>query len=137
MVLLAAVGCGDQATTITGKVTYNGEPVEMGAISFLPTDGKGQIFAAQILDGAYSVPKAAPGSRTVNIRGTKKVNFGQSSEEAIRLSQEAQAAGHAWAGHVSEPADYIPDDAEGNNQTVEIARGEQTLDFNLKGPPRK
>ncbi len=135
--LIAAVGCGEKATTIDGKVTYNGEPVEMGAISFRPTDGKGQVFAALILDGAYSVPKAVPGSRTVAIRGTKKVNFGRSSEEAARLAAEQQAAGNAMAAHIAEAADYIPTDAEGNNQTIEIASGDQTIDFNLKGPPRK
>ena len=86
--LVCAGGCGEKATTISGKVTYNGQPVEMGAITFTPTDGKGQILAARILDGVYNIPNAMPGSRKVEIRGTKKVNFGRSSEEAARLAAE-------------------------------------------------
>jgi hypothetical protein len=134
--LLLAGGCGEKATTISGKVTYNGQPVEQGAITFTPTDGKGPILAARILDGAYDIPNATTGPRTVAIRGTRKINFGRSSEEAARLAAERQAAGDPMGGHVAEAADYIPEDAEGNNQTVEIEAGDQTMDFELKGPPR-
>jgi hypothetical protein len=134
--IVFAGGCGEKATTISGKVTYNGQPVEMGAITFTPTDGKGPILAARILDGAYDIPNAMPGSRTVEIRGMRKVNFGRSSEEAARLAAERQAAGDPMGGHVAEAADYIPTDAEGNNKTVEIEAGDQTMDFDLKGPPR-
>ena len=31
-------------------------------------------------------------------------------------------------------ASVIPENAEGNNQTVEITEGQQTLDFALTGP---
>jgi hypothetical protein len=135
--MLFAVGCGESATTVSGKVTYNGEPVEMGTISFRPADGKGQVFAAQITDGSYTVPNGQPGSRVVAIRGVKEVKLALSSEESARVAAEATAAGNTGGVHMSEAADYIPEDAEGNNQTVEINAGEQTLDFALTGPPRK
>jgi hypothetical protein len=134
---LCLLGCGKSSTSVAGKVTYNGQPVEKGTISFRPSDGKGQVFAAEIIDGSYDIRTAVPGNRTVAIRGTKKVNFGRSSEEAAKLAAEAQAAGKAWGGHLAEPADYIPEDAEGNNRTIEVASGDQTIDFDLKGPPRK
>jgi hypothetical protein len=137
LALMAAAGCGHQPSRVTGKVTYNNEPVEMGTISFRPADGRGQVFAAQIADGAYDIPAAVPGSRTVSIRGTKKMNFALSSEESARLAAEAKAAGNEWGDHVAAPADYIPENAQGNNQTVEITSGDQTLNFDLKGPPRK
>src|SRR5262245_51458423 len=89
--LIFAVGCGGGKTTVSGKVTYNGAPVESGTISFRPADGKGQVFAARITDGAYDIPEAMPGNRVVNIHGMKKVNFALSSEESARLAEQAQA----------------------------------------------
>jgi len=133
---MAAVGCGSSSTSVSGKITYNGEPVEQGFISFRPADGMGQVFSSPIVDGAYSIPKAVPGSRVISIHGTKDVKVALSSEESARIAMEAQAAGNTGGVHMSEAADYIPEDAEGNNQTIEISSGDQTLDFNLKGPPR-
>jgi len=141
LILFAALqwplaGCGEPATTISGAVTYNGEPVEEGAISFRPAEGAGQSFGAPIVNGQYSTEKASPGSKKVVVIGVKKIDFGMSSEEATRKANEAQAAGKAWGGHLSEPADYIPEDADGNGQIVEVKPGDQTLDFAIKGPPR-
>jgi hypothetical protein len=135
LLALSAAGCDQNSGSISGTVTYNGEPVKMGTISFRPVGGAGQVFAGQITDGAYSIPKSTPGSRTVAIRGTKEVKWALSSEESARAAAEAQAAGKSL--HVGDAADYIPEDAEGNNQTIEISDGDQTLDFELKGPPRK
>jgi hypothetical protein len=135
--LLGAAGCGEPAATVAGKVTYNGAPVEMGTISFRPADGNGQVYAARITDGAYAIPDATPGSRVVAIRGTKKVKLALSSEESARAAAEAQAAGNTAGVHVAEAADYIPEDAEGNNQTIDVKAGDQTLNFDLKGAPRK
>ena len=134
---LATAGCGQQKSTVSGKITYNGQTVEMGTISFRPATGQGQVFAARIVDGQYTVPEAVPGSRTVSIRGLKKVKLALSSEESARAAADALAAGNTSGVHMSESADYIPEDVEGNNQTVEISGGDQTLDFHVKGPPRK
>jgi hypothetical protein len=133
---LGAIGCGPTATTVSGTVTYNGEPVEQGAITFRPADGQGQSFGAQIVDGAYTTAAGSPGSRTAVVMGVKKIDFGMSSDEAMRKADEAQAAGKPWGGHLSEPADYIAEDAEGNSQTVEITPGHQTLNIEVKGPPK-
>ena len=135
--LLQLTGCGGSATSVTGAVTYNGQAVEEGAISFRPADGSGQAFGAPIVNGHYATAKAFPGNKKVVVIGVKKIDFGMSSEEAMRKANDAQAEGKAWGGHLAEPADYIPEDAEGNGQTVEIKVGDQTLDFAIKGPPRK
>jgi hypothetical protein len=135
--LLCLAGCEQDSTTVTGKVTYNGQPVEEGAITFRPADGKGQAFGASITNGAYTAENGSPGSRTAVIMGVKKINFGMSTEEATRKADAAQAAGKAWAGHLSEAADYIPEDAQGNSKVVEIEPREQTIDFEITGPPRQ
>jgi hypothetical protein len=136
LVLATALGCGEQVASVSGKVTYNGQPVENGMIAFRPADGRGQTFAVMITNGDYVAPEAVPGSRKVEIRGTKAVKWALSSEESARLAEEVAKEGSTADGHVGQRADYIPADAEGNNQTVEISRGDQTMNFDLKGPPR-
>lgn len=54
----AALGCSDGGSTrasVSGKVTFDGEPVKSGQIAFEP-DGAGRLGIAQIADGAYSTP---------------------------------------------------------------------------------
>jgi hypothetical protein len=135
LALTFVIGCS-QKTSVSGKVTYNGEPVEKGMISFKPSGGTGRSFGAPIENGAYEVSEALPGAWTAVIVGVKKINFAMSSEEAARKANENKSASGALAGHVSEAADYIPEDAEGNSKTVEITAGSQTMDFDVKGPPR-
>lgn len=133
--VLLACGC-NQSPSVTGSVTYNGEPVQKGYITFRPSDGHGQSFAAPIADGQYTATKASPGQKTVVVTGVKEINFYKSSAESYKKAEEARARGETWMDHVAERADYIAEDAEGNSQQVEIQPGSQTLDFHIKGPER-
>jgi hypothetical protein len=119
------VGCTNESeTSVRGSVTFNGAPVSSGYITFNPT-GSGTSFAAPIVDGKFTTQKAYAGQYQVLI--TSGVNFAapKSRDEA-----EKQRA-------AQQPPPAIPEDAEGNNQTVEVKPGEQTLDFALTGPPRQ
>ncbi len=59
--MLAAMvaGCagdGPERAVVTGKITYQGQPLEKGRIRFVPTkDTKAPISGAEITDGAYVV----------------------------------------------------------------------------------
>jgi hypothetical protein len=59
--LLIALGCGDDGLgkryPVSGKVTYKGEPVASGSISFYATnDASGTRGASGVItDGAYSL----------------------------------------------------------------------------------
>ena len=61
--LLATVaGCGggyegDQRAEVTGKVTYDGEPVSQGALNLIPLGHAGNKVSVAIVDGAYTVPE--------------------------------------------------------------------------------
>src|SRR5438270_10062031 len=60
LVLPLAGGCGSKGPVrheITGKVTYKGQPVEEGIISFEPLDGQGSKDGDTILNGNYRIPK--------------------------------------------------------------------------------
>jgi hypothetical protein len=141
--LVLAVSCGlvslggcEQKTSVSGAVTYNGQPIENGAISFKPTSTTGRSFAGRIENGKYAIEEAQTGTWKAVIIGTKKIDFSMSSDEATRKANELKAAASGMAGQVSELADYVPEDAEGNSKEVEITSGSQTLDFDVIGPPR-
>lgn len=130
--VLTAGGCGDGGASISGDVTYNGQPVKEGYITFAPKDGKGPTVGGAIAGGKYSVEKVLPGPKVVKVEATDKPPPSvQSSADAERLSKEMKGKfgpdGIIRAGS-------IPRDAEGNNAPVEVQSGSQTLNFDLKSP---
>src|SRR5690349_3719614 len=51
---------GDQRFPISGKVTVDGQPVDLGVIAFMPQgagEGMGRVSGAPIRDGLYSIPE--------------------------------------------------------------------------------
>jgi len=123
--LLFAAGCGS-STVVSGTVTYNGEPINNGSIQFSPEDGKGPIAGGTITGGKYRVEeKLTPGKKIVKIEGFKDIDVPTSSEEMQRRAEE---------GAMVELAAQIPENAKGNNITVEVKAGEQTHNFALESP---
>lgn len=86
--ILFASGCGDTTDySVSGKVTFKGQPVKKGFISFEP-DGekgnKGPGGGAPIVDGNYSTPRGkgmVGGPYLVKIIGFDGVPTSQSGEE--------------------------------------------------------
>jgi len=117
---------------LSGTVTYDGQPVENGTITQLPEDGKGPSAGGPISGGEYRVEGVTPGRKIVRILGVKAVAHARTSEE-LRLQAE-EAARQGKVGADPEPAVTIPPDARGNNATVELKPGSQTLDFQLEPP---
>jgi hypothetical protein len=64
-------GCGGtDACRVSGEVTFNGQPVKTGAISFEPIQGQAQARSAAIRDGRYETegkPGIPPGSYLVRL----------------------------------------------------------------------
>lgn len=116
-------GCGAAKMPISGSVTYDGQPVAYGAISFAPADGVGPSAGGEILDGRYTVPDITPGKKIVNIISAEKPSGPVGSGDAYDKGAEAAKA-----------AAQIPPNAEGNNAQIEVTSGTTTLDFALKKP---
>ena len=125
--VLCSTGCRE-SNSLTGKVTYNGEPVEKGSVRFASADGSGPGFGAQVVNGQYKTEKIRPGKHIAYIRGLTESHV-LTKEQSIEMHENRD-------NRYGLPVDYIPESADGNGQTVEIKRGEHTLDFDLKGPPR-
>ncbi len=76
-IVAVAVGCSSQSTTaakLSGKVTFKGQPVPAGWISFTPDVGRGSVKVFQIKDGVYdsskeSQPPLEPGIYQIRIAG--------------------------------------------------------------------
>jgi hypothetical protein len=128
-------GCSGGAARVTGEVTYEGQPVGDGAISFLPADGKGPTAGGPIVAGQYTVEELTPGPKLVKIEAVKKVPFARSSEDMAKRAAANKLVGDGSG--IIDPADVIPPNAEGNNVTVEIKPGKQTHHFHLKKPAGK
>jgi hypothetical protein len=133
LVLLAGCGGGNTAT-LTGEVTYDGQPVAEGYVTFLPADGQGPAAGGRIANGRYTVENLTPGPKVVKIEAVKEVPFARSSEEMAKRAAENKAKGDGSG--LIDPADIIPPHAEGNNAKVEVKPGKHTVDFHLKRPAR-
>ena len=120
-------GCR-QADSVSGTVSYNGEPVERGSVTFASADGSGPGFGAKVVDGKYKADKVRRGQHVAYVRGLTKAPV-ITHDEFIHLQAQRD-------NRYGLPVDYIPEDADGNGQTVEIEGGSRTLDFVVKGPPR-
>ena len=123
-----ATGCGGGFATIDGNVTFDGQPVEQGAIVFEPTDRMGAVAGATIQNGKYRIgadSKMAPGSKTVRItamRATgKKIKTGPPAPEDTL---------------VDEILPYIPARYNEKSQlTLQVVPGPAKHDFGLQTQP--
>lgn len=121
--LSLASGCSSGGDRLQGSVTYNGAPVKNGYITFSPV-GSGTSLGAKIADGLYQIDDPRAGQYKVMVRAEHEVQAARTREEAARQA----------AANPSPQKELIPENAQGNGQTVEITSGEQTLDFALTGP---
>jgi hypothetical protein len=121
LLALLLAGCG-RGAVVSGRVTYDGRPVENGFITFFPADGRGNTTGAEIVQGLYHIDRVPPGKKRILVRAAPRpvtVPATRDDREHVRLVP---------------PEAPIPADAEGNNQVVEIAPGKQSLDLSLKRP---
>src|SRR5215469_12264465 len=65
-------GCGDGKGTVQGTVTFDGQPVADGAITFVKKDGKLVREGAVIRDGNFQA-RMPPGQYKIEVNGQKVV----------------------------------------------------------------
>lgn len=108
-------GCGEATkvadATVSGAVTFNGQPITNGSVIFNPEDGKGASAEAPIADGKYAIGKLFSGKKKVSVQGFK----GQ-------------------AGSTGEP--LFGAGAPGATRSIEVKPGEQTIDLAVGGAKR-
>lgn len=118
----ALAGCGGgSGSSIEGAVTYDGAPVQAGAISFLAADAKsGGSGGGAVVNGAYRVPPEAglkPGKYRVEIRWAKPTGkkFKSESGDMLDMTEEG-----------------LPEKYHTKSElTAEVTSGPNKVDFNL------
>jgi len=123
--MAAVVGCGSaDRASVQGRVTFEGQPVDLGNIVFVPEAGEGIKMAAPIEDGKYQIETkrgVQPGTYLVEISWSKKTGRQVPSADPGIMMDEMQEA---------LPAQY-------NTETTlrrELQRGENVHDFELPTP---
>ena len=81
VVVLGLAGCGSNGrSTVEGMVTLNGQPIESGAMSFRPLDGKTPTVGCFITAGRFRL-QVPIGSMRVEITAMEKSGKGVSTAQ--------------------------------------------------------
>jgi hypothetical protein len=121
---LLALGCGGKGSTVTGTVTFNGQPLEKGYITFNPTEGKGAPVGAEIVKGKYTAANVAPGKNKVLVVSTATTDAAPESMDAAIAEAKKAPKGPS--------KDQPTENSEGNNQAHDIPSGNHVLDLTIK-----
>ncbi|WP_254511302.1 hypothetical protein [Anatilimnocola floriformis] len=123
IVLGFATGCGSSFATVDGMVTFDGQPVEQGAIVFEPADRQGAVAGATIQNGKYRIgpeSKMAPGNMTVRITAMrttgKKIKAGPPAPEGTLVDE------------------VLPYPSSNNEKTAQVQAGNGIHNFELQSP---
>jgi hypothetical protein len=84
-------GFGRQRYSVHGTVTYKGEKLAQGQISFLPEGQGGQAASGQIDNGYYSLSTLTPGDGA--LPGKYKVTVVAKDSDPEKVRSEAQTKG--------------------------------------------
>lgn len=121
--LFVCSGCGDSLATVSGTVSFNGEPVSRGMISLEPVDGKGPSAGGNVEEGKFLIESVHPGEKIVRIsaaysKGMEKQDDGSEVEIVDDLLPAA------WGNE--------------SKERLAVQAPETKKDFAIEGPdPRK
>lgn len=120
---LVLAGCGSGNATVTGRITFNGEPVNRGSLTLIPADGKGQPAGGNVENGAFTIKEVVPGEKTVQIMAVYPIG-----REKRDDGSELEIVG-----------DFLPAEWGLNSKhTLMVTAPTTSHDFTIEGPdPRK
>ena len=70
LLLLGCLGCSDGLKAVSGKLVYDGKPVETAMIAFVADNGAGTTYAGTCTNGQYSI-RVPEGEFQVRINASK------------------------------------------------------------------
>ncbi|MGE3822010.1 MAG: hypothetical protein AB7I30_21565 [Isosphaeraceae bacterium] len=141
--VLGGQGCSDDGFgkryTVTGTVTYNGEPLPIGRINFVPKDPEGRPAAGSIVNGKYYLTTHDPDDGA--LVGEYKVTITSYGGDLEKVQREADEAGGAQDAMPDQMAvaqaqkSLIPEkfgSFEGSGLTGDVRAKFNTIDFELR-----
>jgi hypothetical protein len=92
LLVVSLTGCGDGKSVVNGTVSYDGQSVKSGSVTFISLEGEPVREGAVITDGAFKATMP-PGKYKVELSGTrpagKRTQKGfDGKEEVIELTEE-------------------------------------------------
>jgi hypothetical protein len=120
LVVLAVVGCGGNTNVgqVSGTVTYQGQPLPFGTVSFLDS-GNQPLASSAINDGTYAMPVKVP-------VGPVKVIVTTPGRVSGRLPKKKSGESITV---ISIPARYGKTDSSGLTYTVKPGPNEYKIDL--------
>ena len=113
---------GEQRYPLKGEVTFEGQPIDVGSISFIPENDKGRASGGVITDGKFDVPEekgANAGKYRVEIHWLKRTGKQLKDVESGEMYDERREA--------------LPAKVHTNSElTVEVPLPDNRYDFKLK-----
>ncbi len=130
VVILGLAGClSNSSGTVSGSVTFNGQPVEKGLITFSPTGKMGGTAGGDILAGRFRVEKLVPAEYQVSVAALPELKIVMPGDpETKRTLTDAE---------IRARIDPLPPDTTGKEQTIDVKAGAQVLDFKLESKSRR
>jgi hypothetical protein len=129
--LTVVAGCGPSYGTITGTVTFNGQAVTDGQVSFLAQDG---TIVTSMIDsnGRYRIPQIPVGPAKITVYPpTDMAAVGETIKNLGKEKGKGPPKLNAPPPAKSDiPSRYS--DPNTSNLTVEVRRGEMTFDIPLE-----
>jgi hypothetical protein len=126
-VLAVAAGCARPTGTVSGTVTYNGQALSVGTVTFVPQEGPAQVCSIEP-DGRYTVRKVPVGPCNISVVA------GPPSRGMWNLDEKKMVDGSP-ATKQSPRSIRIPPRYQDPNQsglTCMVQRGDNSYDINLK-----
>jgi hypothetical protein len=133
VVLLA--GCGAGKGNVSGEVTFKGQPIPWGRITFLSEEGNKTSHVAKIVNGRYTVKDCPAGRVRIGVESfeAKKVDLSKIPEMMRKHAEEAGGdivpPDEVVGKHVAIPPRYADPSKSGLEYTVR--RGSQEHDIPL------
>lgn len=134
LLLLMVGGCGSSTGSVSGTVTYKGEPLKAGRVTFTSGDKTGQGFPAEIDEnGKYSISKIPPGDYKVCVE-TEYLKPSPQMAMAAKTRPKDAPGGPAGATARAQFYKFIPQKYAMPEQTplsFKVTGGSQTYDPKL------
>ncbi len=137
---LLLAGCGRGKGDVSGEVTYKGEPLPFGRITFVSEVGRHDTVSAFIIRGKYTIEGCPAGPVKISIESLKPPTKKELEEakksptlgEGDRLSPELlkEITADPPLKYVKIPSKYANPETSGETYTVE--KGSQTYNITLK-----
>jgi hypothetical protein len=136
--LVVALGCSGSkkgaSATLTGKLTYNNQPITIGNMMFYSSGDAGAVAGFINSDGTYEAAGLAPGEYVVTVdtepyNPANKRTYGGPQGESKSSRPKDVPATESKGSYLPIPAKYTSRDT--STLKVKVESGKQTKDINL------